>query len=42
MKKLNTATASRSLLGKVSISTLGDVNGVLEVAGLYIPSVRLS
>ena len=42
MKNLNTATAARSVLGKVSLATLGDVKGVIEAAGLYTPSIRLS
>lgn len=38
----NLRNAQRVNLGKISISTLGDVKGVIEAAGLYTPAVRLS
>jgi hypothetical protein len=39
---LTKSTARRLNLGKVSLSTLGDVKGVIEAAGLYTPAIRLS
>ena len=42
MKTLNKENAGRSGLGRISSSTLGDVKGVIEAAGLYTPAIALS
>jgi hypothetical protein len=42
MKTLNKESARRFSLGKISSSTLGDVKGVIEAAGLYTPAIALS
>jgi hypothetical protein len=39
---LRKATAVRFNLGKISVSTLGDVKGIIEAAGLYTPAISLS
>lgn len=42
MADLTKGTAMRFNLGKISVSTLGDVRGVIEAAGLYTPAISLS
>jgi hypothetical protein len=42
MTDLKKGTALRLNLGKISVSTLGDVRGVIEAAGLYTPAISLS
>jgi hypothetical protein len=42
MKKRAVTIGRRNKLAAISTSTLGDIKGVIEGAGLYTPEVRLS